>query len=287
MSDEKACRICLSSDKIDEFISPCLCIGGSKYVHRSCLNNWRNAHIGDSYYKCEVCKYTYTYHRLKYGNLLKSNITINVFTAFAMVSGIFLSGQVSSRITNLLWYWFMYMDYHQPHRLQVLIHGLTVLGVPGLLYLLNDLVNAYMSNIIPYNNNYRNADRYPDRYNHNINSNINNNDRNSNSNPVPLTSIPSYYIINHNYNTENIDRTHTEINKESRKEDKECKENTTKKEKPIAKYTAPNIWLVLLLLVGVGKSYHLTYKLVHKYITNVCEGARNLVENIQYEPVDE
>lgn len=58
------CRICLeqetqdSQDPNNPLISPCLCSGGSKYVHRQCLQQWRQtAHRADAYYQCEVCKY--------------------------------------------------------------------------------------------------------------------------------------------------------------------------------------------------------------------------------------
>ncbi|CAK9051685.1 unnamed protein product [Durusdinium trenchii] len=37
------CRICLESDTSegDELLAPCLCCGSAKYVHRSCLDQWR------------------------------------------------------------------------------------------------------------------------------------------------------------------------------------------------------------------------------------------------------
>ena len=37
----KQCRICLEEDD-KEYISPCLCKGSLKYVHRDCLKQWRN-----------------------------------------------------------------------------------------------------------------------------------------------------------------------------------------------------------------------------------------------------
>ena len=35
------CRICLEEDDIQNMITPCLCKGSRKYVHRQCLNEWR------------------------------------------------------------------------------------------------------------------------------------------------------------------------------------------------------------------------------------------------------
>lgn len=58
------CRICLEQETVDSqdpnnpLISPCHCSGGSKFVHRHCLQQWRQtAHRADAYYQCEVCKY--------------------------------------------------------------------------------------------------------------------------------------------------------------------------------------------------------------------------------------
>lgn len=58
------CRICFdtetaeSQDPANPLICPCLCSGGSKYVHRQCLAQWRNTnHRADAFYQCEVCKY--------------------------------------------------------------------------------------------------------------------------------------------------------------------------------------------------------------------------------------
>ena len=36
----KICRYCWEEDN-EEYISPCLCKGGSKYIHTDCLNQWR------------------------------------------------------------------------------------------------------------------------------------------------------------------------------------------------------------------------------------------------------
>ncbi|CAF4008937.1 unnamed protein product [Rotaria sordida] len=42
----KQCRICLDNDNPNDIISPCLCSGGSAYVHRKCLNDWRSENAG-------------------------------------------------------------------------------------------------------------------------------------------------------------------------------------------------------------------------------------------------
>ena len=62
MSDEiKECRICFEGEKEDDlFISPCRCSGTSKYIHYSCLNQWREFNIDKpGYYKCMECNEKY------------------------------------------------------------------------------------------------------------------------------------------------------------------------------------------------------------------------------------
>lgn len=52
------CRICFEEDVQSNFISPCLCSGNIKYVHRNCLNKWRNipSFNNTNFYSCEICK---------------------------------------------------------------------------------------------------------------------------------------------------------------------------------------------------------------------------------------
>ena len=58
--DTLVCRICLEDDIEENLIHPCKCSGSSKYVHKQCLNEWRNInHNPISFNQCEVCKYTY------------------------------------------------------------------------------------------------------------------------------------------------------------------------------------------------------------------------------------
>ena len=66
MSIIKECRICFDSTVgDDEFISPCLCDGTSKYIHKSCLSKWRNLNIdGDAYKKCMECNQAYITRKL-------------------------------------------------------------------------------------------------------------------------------------------------------------------------------------------------------------------------------
>ncbi|CAF1469852.1 unnamed protein product, partial [Didymodactylos carnosus] len=48
------------TDNPDDIISPCLCKGGSAYIHRNCLNDWRAENIGGKAFKfCSVCQFEY------------------------------------------------------------------------------------------------------------------------------------------------------------------------------------------------------------------------------------
>ncbi|CAF3359271.1 unnamed protein product [Rotaria socialis] len=59
-SQSKQCRICLDDDNPNDIISPCLCSGGSAYIHRKCLNEWRSENAGGRGFKyCDVCKFEY------------------------------------------------------------------------------------------------------------------------------------------------------------------------------------------------------------------------------------
>src|ERR1700722_10226624 len=56
----KLCRICLDNDNPKDLISPCLCSGGSAYVHRKCLDDWRSGNTNGRAFKvCEVCQFEY------------------------------------------------------------------------------------------------------------------------------------------------------------------------------------------------------------------------------------
>ena len=57
MSEEKECRICyLEETPEKEMISPCLCNGTSKWIHRDCLELWRALNINkEAYYICMEC----------------------------------------------------------------------------------------------------------------------------------------------------------------------------------------------------------------------------------------
>eukprot|EP00823_Brevimastigomonas_motovehiculus_P000553 TRINITY_DN1070_c0_g1_i1.p1 TRINITY_DN1070_c0_g1~~TRINITY_DN1070_c0_g1_i1.p1 ORF type:complete len:384 (+),score=150.71 TRINITY_DN1070_c0_g1_i1:18-1169(+) len=61
--EEKTCRICLSDDNPQTLITPCLCKGFSRYVHRECLDQWRATKAApegvNAFTHCTTCKFKY------------------------------------------------------------------------------------------------------------------------------------------------------------------------------------------------------------------------------------
>lgn len=54
-ADQPLCRICLDTGG-EDLIAPCHCKGTQKYVHRSCLDNWRSTKEGFAFAHCTECR---------------------------------------------------------------------------------------------------------------------------------------------------------------------------------------------------------------------------------------
>ena len=70
------CRICLSSNSLNDLISPCNCKGSQQYVHESCLDNWLETVMDNvltspsgknagNIFRCNVCNSRYTHVKKK------------------------------------------------------------------------------------------------------------------------------------------------------------------------------------------------------------------------------
>ncbi len=56
------CRFCLEESPVKKLISPCQCDGSVKYVHKQCLEKWRQQNTDNQYYhKCNLCGGEYTF----------------------------------------------------------------------------------------------------------------------------------------------------------------------------------------------------------------------------------
>ncbi len=69
------CRFCLQTDEKRNLIAPCICKGGSKYVHNHCLMEWysREPEKGR---RCNVC--SYVYHQ-EYTSPIEDIENMNIF----------------------------------------------------------------------------------------------------------------------------------------------------------------------------------------------------------------
>ena len=55
------CRICLDDDSRANLIAPCNCKGGSKFVHRECLDHWRSGRPeSQAFTHCMTCTDEFT-----------------------------------------------------------------------------------------------------------------------------------------------------------------------------------------------------------------------------------
>jgi uncharacterized membrane protein YidH (DUF202 family) len=59
-NDHKQCRICMCTEDVNDLIAPCYCAGSMKYVHRSCIDEFRatNPH-GRAFTHCPQCQFEY------------------------------------------------------------------------------------------------------------------------------------------------------------------------------------------------------------------------------------
>ncbi|CCG80600.1 Predicted protein [Taphrina deformans PYCC 5710] len=92
--DERTCRICFSPESPDEkLISPCKCRGTSKWIHISCLDQWRmHSQNSKSFYRCDQCHYEYSFRRTDLANLLLSRWTLLALTCVAFTTATFFGG---------------------------------------------------------------------------------------------------------------------------------------------------------------------------------------------------
>ncbi|KAK3827827.1 MAG: hypothetical protein J3Q66DRAFT_321193 [Benniella sp.] len=104
--EERQCRICLGGvddeDMLGRLISPCLCKGSMKYVHIECLNSWRaRSPKRESHYKCDTCKYSFSFRRTSFAQFLGHPLTVIALTLVAFVVLVFIAGFVMKLLLYL------------------------------------------------------------------------------------------------------------------------------------------------------------------------------------------
>ncbi|ORY37807.1 hypothetical protein BCR33DRAFT_721296 [Rhizoclosmatium globosum] len=110
------CRICFCSEDATEdqelfdqigqeppidlgrLISPCKCKGSMKYVHLSCLNEWRKVTANSAHFQCDQCKYEYSFERTKWATFLRNSLLILTLTTVSFITLVFWSGFIAKLI---------------------------------------------------------------------------------------------------------------------------------------------------------------------------------------------
>lgn len=143
----KSCRICLDSNNPSDLISPCLCRGGSGYVHRKCLDDWRALNKNDRGFKyCEVCHFEYIIEPVvddpsadrlrlwKFRLLITRDIMAVILLIQAFIIGLAFLIQAADKQTHAIRDLYPYgMSSFGVYYLSSLILFLAVLGLFGLI----------------------------------------------------------------------------------------------------------------------------------------------------------
>ena len=66
--DIKCCRICLDEHNEQDMIAPCRCKGTSKWVHRSCLDQWRACNTDLAFSQCMECHFPFQFEESSLSN---------------------------------------------------------------------------------------------------------------------------------------------------------------------------------------------------------------------------
>ena len=98
------CKICL--DEEGEMISPCICRGTQRWVHRECLEMWRNRHhpLSPQHRFCMDCRAPYFGQDISYPDDVRIMFHENSTVTTGVISMITVLWFVSVMLTNVLWF---------------------------------------------------------------------------------------------------------------------------------------------------------------------------------------
>ncbi|KAG8347753.1 RING variant domain [Trypanosoma vivax] len=101
--DDRTCRICRDDEVDESVISPCECIGSVRWVHRSCLDEWRISSVGRNkeYVRlCEICRKPFRIGISRHKLLWKIFLSVSRFLLLLfMIVAVFSLSTVGLRIT--------------------------------------------------------------------------------------------------------------------------------------------------------------------------------------------
>jgi hypothetical protein len=80
---DNICKICFNSDQLNNLISPCLCDGLIRYVHRNCHNIGR-IDSNKKFYTCDMCDYVYKFEPILMSKCYQKLFYIKYIITFAL-----------------------------------------------------------------------------------------------------------------------------------------------------------------------------------------------------------
>jgi len=260
MEGTPICRICIESERPEEMISPCHCRGTQRYVHRDCLDQWREQHINRSYYRCSVCHYEYKISRVWWGKLIAHKATSIILSMVGLTTGAMVLGYGSSASYNKIFYWFHHMRYMSPHRLQILFHCVAWIGIPGLCMGAKRLLS---NGLLGEGEGEREA-------------------------PIEFPQAIGRGLLNawvaqprevHHYHHRQEQKRDENVPDSPENSDDEKEERKVKKTK-IAPYEPKSTAVWVPLVAGSVYSFYFTYEWAFTKCSNICNAVQGRVENI-------
>ena len=109
-SNQAICRICLESassdlsggESLGRLLSPCRCKGTMKYVHATCLDQWRAASArSSSAVACDQCGAPYRFRKSKFVGLATSSTLLFIVSLFLFLLLIWTVGVVGTLIMDI------------------------------------------------------------------------------------------------------------------------------------------------------------------------------------------
>jgi len=87
---DAVCRICFGvayENGAGKLMSPCLCSGSMRFVHVTCLNEWRSQSTNPrSFYQCDQCHYQYNVQRTQWAAVLESPRVHNTMSGLLLLA---------------------------------------------------------------------------------------------------------------------------------------------------------------------------------------------------------
>lgn len=158
---ERACRFCFCGTEVDVLIAPCRCSGSVKYVHQSCLNEWRLRSANpESYHRCDQCQYVFNIEYSELAAWLKAPWVHRLVAYTSVLAAILLLslalGGVEEHFYGLVKWRPSRIDNNRLVRalagptLDRLMAGVLGVSAVGFLFSLHTAVQAHGEHLVPW-----------------------------------------------------------------------------------------------------------------------------------------